>query len=362
MAAEDGDKTEAPTPRRREEARRKGQIARSQDLGSALLLLGAMICLRWFGPGLLQILVGLLQRQLVIDNPHDNARFDVAATVATIGLATLSAAGPVMAAVMVVATASHLLQVGFLFSSEAMQFKLAKLNPVSGFKRIFSTRSLVQFAMNLGKLVVVAVAGWLAIRGRLGEVLLAVDTGGWEQVALMATILYEVGLILAAVLVVLALVDFAWQRWRHEQDLKMTREEVKEELRRMEGDPIIKQRRRRMQMTAALQHIRKNVPTADVVVTNPTELAIAIQYNNKQMSAPKVVAKGQDFLAAKIREIAIEHGVPIVERKPLAQALFKSVDVGQEIPEQFYKAVAEILAYVYELSGAARRMRGATAA
>lgn len=130
----------------------------------------------------------------------------------------------------------------------------------------------------------------------------------------------------------------------------------------MEGDPVIKQRRRKMQLAAALMHIRKNVPKADVIVTNPTELAIAIKYDSEAMVAPRVIAKGQDYLAAKIRQIAVQHGIPIVERKPLAQALFKTVEVGQEVPEQFYKAIAEILAYVYELNGKARNMRRAPAA
>ena len=156
---------------------------------------------------------------------------------------------------------------------------------------------------------------------------------------------------MAFALLIIALLDFAWQRYKHERDLRMSKHEVKEEMRRMEGDPILKQRRRKMQLAAAMQHIRTTVPTADVVVTNPTELAIAIKYDAHDMSAPRVVAKGADFLAKKIREIAIMSAVPIVERKPLAQALYKTVEVGQEVPEEFYKAIAEVLAYVYKLSG-----------
>ena len=202
----------------------------------------------------------------------------------------------------------------------------------------------------------------MIIAERIGKVFLEMQVVGCAQLALMAQILYEIGLILAVVIFVLALIDYVWQRWRHEQDIKMTKEEVKEELRRMEGDPVIKQRRRKMQLAAALMHIRKNVPKADVIVTNPTELAIAIKYDADAMVAPRVIAKGRDYLAAKIRQIAVQHGVPIVERKPLAQALFKTVEVGQEVPEQFYKAIAEILAYVYELNGKARNMRRAPAA
>ncbi|MEE8386182.1 MAG: EscU/YscU/HrcU family type III secretion system export apparatus switch protein, partial [Dehalococcoidia bacterium] len=222
-----------------------------------------------------------------------------------------------------------------------------------GIKRIFSVKTMVQMAMNLLKLIVVTFVAYLAISSRLDDIMLSMGIGGWRQVVLLSKVLYEVGIQLAAVLLILALLDFAWQRYKFNKDLKMSKQEVKEELRRMEGDPLILQRRRRMQFAAAMQRVKSAVPTADVVVTNPTEYAIAIKYDAEDMHAPKVVAKGQNLLARKIREIALRHRIPIVERPPLAQALFKMVDVGQEIPEQFYKAIAEILAYVYELSGRA---------
>jgi flagellar biosynthetic protein FlhB len=150
---------------------------------------------------------------------------------------------------------------------------------------------------------------------------------------------------------VTALLDFAWQRYRHERDLMMTREEVRDELRNMEGDPAVKRRRRQLQMQLAMHRLRKDVPKSDVVVTNPTHFAVAIQYNADSMIAPRVVAKGADYAALRIRQIALRHGIPIVERKPLARALFDAVEVGQYIPERFYRAIAEILAYVYELTG-----------
>ncbi len=362
MPGDAGEKTEAATPRRRQEAREKGQVARSHDLGSALLLLGGMLALRWLGPWTMQVLVAAVERYLVVDDAASAARLDLAPLVASVGLCVLSATGPIMVALLLVALLSHLAQIGFLVTSEPLRPNLTRLNPIAGFGRLFSSRTLVQLAMNLTKLMVVTWVGYLAIESRLDKIMLAMDVGGWQQLVVISRVLYEVGLILAIVLLVIAVIDFAWQRWRHERDLRMSKEEVKEELRRMEGDPIVKQRRRRMQLVAALQHIRKNVPTADVVVTNPTELAVAIKYDVATMQAPKVVAKGQDYLAAKIREIAVQSGVPIVERKPLAQALFKTVEVGQEVPEQFYKAIAEILAYVYELAGKAGRFRRAPAA
>ncbi|OWY72443.1 flagellar biosynthesis protein FlhB [cyanobacterium TDX16] len=362
MPGDAGDKTEAPTPRRREEARKKGQIARSQDLSSSILLLGGMVCLRWFGPRLIESLTGSLRHYMEMSDAREAMHIDVVPMTLSLAAGVIGAAGPIMVGLLLLSVASHLVQVGFVMTTDPLTPNLNKLNPVNGFQRLLSMRTIVQLAMNMLKLTFVGLVGYVIIAERIGKVFLAMEVGGWAQLALMAQILYEIGLILAVVLFVLALTDYVWQRWRHEQDIKMTKEEVKEELRRMEGDPIIKQRRRKMQLAAALMHIRKNVPKADVIVTNPTELAIAIKYDAEAMVAPRVIAKGQDYLAAKIRQIAVQHGIPIVERKPLAQALFKTVEVGQEVPEQFYKAIAEILAYVYELNGKARNMRRAPAA
>lgn len=362
MARNDGDKTEAPTPRRRIEARQQGQVARSTDLNSALLLLGGMLCLRWLGPRMMQSLLGMMRENLSVADPQQTAHIDVMPIVSTAGMAILTAAGPIMLGLLVLALGSNLLQVGFLMTGHPLAPNLNKINPITGFSRLFSMRTLVQLAMNCLKLALVCLVAYVAIRDRWSQIFLALEMDGGEQALLLSQILYAVGLRLAMVLLLLAILDFGYQRLRHEKDLKMTKEEIKEEMRRMEGDPVVKQRRRRMQFAAAMQRIRKSVPTADVVVTNPTELAIAIKYDVDSMRAPTVVAKGAGYLAQKIREIAIQHGVPIVEKKPLAQALYKTVEVGQEVPEQFYKAIAEILAYVYELSGRARRMRSAPAA
>ncbi|MCA9257421.1 MAG: EscU/YscU/HrcU family type III secretion system export apparatus switch protein, partial [Phycisphaerales bacterium] len=185
----------------------------------------------------------------------------------------------------------------------------------------------------------------------LEDIMNAMALSGWPLVIQLTSVLYDIGLQLALALLIIALLDFAWQKWKHIRDLRMTKQEVREELRSMEGDPRLRMQRRKMQMAQAVQRIQKAVPTADVIVTNPTELAIAIKYNAESMAAPKVVAKGADHLAKKIREIAILHGIPIIERKPLAQALYKTVEVNQEVPERFYQAIAEILAYVYRLSG-----------
>jgi len=362
MPGDTGDKTEPATPRRRTEARDRGQIAKSTDLSSALLLVGGMLCLRWFAPHMMASLMNAMKEYLALRDPATAVQIDIITVVSSMGLFALTAAGPILLGLVLLAITSSLLQVGLLFTLYPLQPKGDKLNPINGIKRLFSAKMVVQMAMNVLKLALVSSVAYLVISERKDDILLAMGIGGWQQVVLISKVLYEVGLWLAAVLLILALLDYAWQRYKFEKDLKMSKQEVKEELRRMEGDPIIRQRRRRMQFAAAIQRIRSAVPTADVVVTNPTEFAIAIKYNVETMQAPKVVAKGQNLLAKMIRDIAVENGIPIVERPPLAQALFKMVEVGQEVPEQFYRAVAEILAYVYELSGRAPRGKPATAA
>ena len=211
--------------------------------------------------------------------------------------------------------------------------------------------------MSLLKLLLVAFVAWSAVRDRIGEIVMCQQLSFMAIFGLGAQIVYAIAMRIGIVLLILALIDYAWQRHRMEKQLKMTKQEVKEEMRSMEGDPHIKQRRKQLARQMAERRLQQTVPTADVIVTNPTEFAIALKYDQSTMHAPRVVAKGQDLLAKRIREIAIAHGIPILERKPLARALYRLAEVGQEIPDQFYSTVAEILAYVYELSGKAKANR-----
>lgn len=362
MPDDAGEKTEAPTPRRLHEARSRGNVAKSADLNAAVGFLAGLLCLSWFGTRLLSAWLAFLKESLSARDPVLAGKIDIVAVMSSVGMTTLVAMGPILIGLMLAAILANVMQVGLLLTGHPLMPTLDKLNPINGVKRLFSTKTLVQFAMNLLKLSIVTLVAYRAIHDRCGDILVAMEMGGWRQIGLMGALFYEIGMQLALTMLVIALLDFAWQKFKHQRDMRMSKFEVKEELRRMEGDPIMKHRRRRAQFAAAIQRIRAAVPTADVVVTNPTELAIAIKYDAARMSAPRVVAKGQGFIALKIREIALAHGIPIVERKPLAQALYKTVEVGQEIPERFYKAIAEILAYVYELSGRSRRRRAAPAA
>ncbi len=358
MAEDMGDKTEDPTPRKRQEARDQGNIARSPDLTAAVLLIGMLMLLKNFGPGLVNALQTFVKEMLSSASLADVNGAQLGNQV----MRGLGAAGkslaPMFVGVVVLAVVINVLQVGLFFDMKKLQPNMKALNPLKGLSKLFGkSQTLVQLGMNLLKLSLVACVAYSAVHGRLEQIILLQGQSFSQIFGIGAGVIYSIGIRIGVLLLVLAIIDYAYQRFRIERELRMTKQEVKEEMRRMEGDPKIKGRRRQIAIQMATQKLKKDVPTADVVVTNPTEFAIALKYDTNAMHAPRVIAKGQGFMAARIREIAIAHGVPILERKPLARALYKLVEVGQEIPEQFYAAVAEILAYVYELSGKATAAR-----
>jgi flagellar biosynthetic protein FlhB len=357
MADDYGDKTEDPTPRRRQEAAEQGKVARSRDLATAVLIIGSMVLIKMYGGDLVMTLRGLVTEMLGADSM---ARTTATGAVEASGRAVVAmgmALAPVLAGMVLLVVAADVLQVGLVFNGKRLQPNLAALNPFKGFGRLFGGgRKPMQGVIALVKLVVVAFVAYSAIHDRLPQLVMAQQLDFIQIFALGCEVVYAVGIRIGVVLLILAIIDYGYQKWRMEQELKMTKQEVKDEMRRMDGDPRIKQRRRQMAMQMMKEQLKKDVPTADVIVTNPTHFAIALKYDSGTMHAPRVVAKGADFMAQRIREIAIANGVPILERPPLARALYKLVQVGQEIPEQYYSAVAEILAYVYELSGKARKL------
>jgi flagellar biosynthetic protein FlhB len=349
MADEQGEKTEPPTPRRRLEARQKGQVARSQDLSAAALLCGGLITLLMIGPELWRQLMRVMR--LALDAAGATHAADLPSLGASVAVTAFRPVAVIMAVLVLIAVLVLYAQVGVLFTATPLTPNLNKLNPISGVKRLFSARTVVQLLQSLFKLGLVAGVAYLTVSGFADQVVLAAGAAFPAMYPMAWELVYRLAIRLAAILLVLALIDFAYQRYRHEKDLRMTKEEVKEELKSMEGDPVIKRRRREVQMQLALQRIRKDVPQADVVVTNPTHYAVALRYDAESMSAPKVVAKGADYLALRIREVAAAAGVPIVERPLLARMLYAETEVGREVPSKFFEAVAEILAYVYQLTG-----------
>lgn len=344
------DRTEPATPRRREEARERGQVARSADLSSAAVLLAAVLGLHLAGRPLIEGLFASTREVLaglegVDGDPAALAvRFGGAFTAVLLGFL------PFVGIVLAAAAGANLFQVGFLFTAEPLLPDLDRLNPVSGLGRLFSVRGLVRLVGGVLKLGIVGlVVFWTIWVERTS--LIELSGRGFEQIpGITVDLMGTLSLRAALALFALAVAEYGFQKWQFERDLRMSNRELREELRRYEGDPRMRERRRAVQRQLALERMVLAVPEATVVITNPTHLAVEVRFE-KPMEAPVVVAKGAERLARLIRESAMEHGVPIVERQDLARALYRGVDVGQAIPSALYRAVADILAYVYRLKG-----------
>jgi flagellar biosynthetic protein FlhB len=352
MALDDGgDRTEAPTPRRLQEARDEGRIPRSVDLTAAVALMAAVILLKTLGSGLFG---SLLQLTGDLGEPLDVAGGDLAAVVLRVALATARGLLPFLGLLLLATALGAVVQSGLSPSLKPLEPKLEKLNPAAGVRRLFSLDSATRAGQGVFKITLVALVAYVTITGELDTVLNAglLEPAGIVQMS--AALLYKLALRLGLTLLVLALLDYWYQRWNWWRRLKMTKQEVRDELKRMEGDPQMRQRRRQLQMRLALQRVGIDVPKADVVVTNPTEYAVALKYDEATMTAPRVMAKGKDLLAARIRQVAQQHRIPIVQRPPLARALYAAVEVGKEVPPAYYRAVAEVLAYVYRITGKLR--------
>jgi flagellar biosynthetic protein FlhB len=351
MAEHAGEKSFEATPHRRQEAREKGHVAFSQDLASAALLVLGVLLLMLFGGGTVVFLADVMNQKLGEGGElvatqealvHELVRIGVQSSVTVLPILGLMMLGGVLASVF---------QVGFLWVPERLAIDFKRLGPLAGVRRIFSLAGTARLGFGLVKVLLVTVVSSVALWWRREEVLRCgaleiVDLGRFLIDISLSTMLWS-----GLALVILAIFDYALQRWKYEQELRMTHQEVREEMKNLQGDPQIVARRRAIQRQMALNRISSSVPKADVVVTNPTELAVAIQYEPQEMAAPVVVAKGAGVLAQRIRRLALEHNIAVVERKPLAQLLYKQVNIGKPIPTESYAAVAEVLAYVYQLKG-----------
>lgn len=351
MAETAGDKSFEPTAHRRQEAREKGQVVFSQDLGSAaMLLLGALV-LMMFGGALIKFVANLMQHQL---ESGDNLNFSPESfTHQSIGI-IIGLAGvlfPIFGLLMLGGVLTNIAQVGFLWLPDKIAPDVSRLSPLAGLQRIFSLAGTMRLGFGLFKVVVVCFVATTVLWHRWDDVVRASGLGIDELGSFLVDIAISTLLWVGVALVILAVFDYGLHWWKHEQDLRMTHQEIRDEMKNLQGDPHIVARRRQIQRQMVLNRISTAVPKADVIVTNPTELAIAIQYEPDEMAAPVVVAKGAGVVAQQIRRLGLENNIPIVERKPLAQLLYKEVDIGHPIPADSYAAVAEVLAYVYQLKG-----------
>lgn len=350
MAEHAGEKTEQATPKRLEEALKKGQFARSPEIQSVFVLCAGLLAIRVAGPDawerMLLAFLGIFQNIHLFAVSEQNIQRYAIQGVLSFGLI----AGPLVICTVAAALLAGGIQSQFRTASEALEPDWQRVNPLSGFQRIFSVKALIPSGLSFLKLLIIGSVCWFGLKKILLDPIFFTAMGPAEIARFLAEASFSLGSKVILVLMAIAAADYGYQYWRTNRDLMMTKEEVKEEMKNMEGDPHVKARQRRRRTIKTQRQMLQEVPKAEVVLTNPTHLAIALRYDRKTMKAPRIVAKGSRLNALKIREIATQHQVPIMENKPLARMLFKYGRVGGEIPAELYAAVAEVLAWVYRVN------------
>lgn len=345
----DAERTFPPTPKRLEQAREEGRVARSRELSTAAVMLGAALFIWGEGPALIERFRLLFTSALTLDRSAALDESQVLVHLRDLSIDSLLASLPLLGVLLGVTLAAPMLMSGWLFSFKAFSVDFARLNPLNGLANMVSRHSAVELAKAIGKSLLLGVIAGVVlwqVQGELfGLVSLPVDNG----LSYTGHLLVRGFFMLVGGLVLIALIDVPYQLWHYRDTLKMTREEVRQELKEQEGDPQIKARVRSQQREVARKRMMAAVPKSDVIVTNPTHFAVALEYREGVMRAPRVVAKGRLLVAQKIRDLGVEHRIPIVEAPPLARALYRHSEIGHEIPQALYNAVAQVLAYVFQL-------------
>lgn len=352
------DKTEDPTSKKLEDARKKGQVGKSQELSHAIELIAAFLTIRVFVGFLGQHFKDLFTWAYtymipeLIDSDRSGLTIKSTFNLLLYGILQMFILiAPFLAVGFLVAILSNGLQFKFQVSTEPLKPKLDKFNPINGVKRMFSMQSLMNLALSVAKIVIIFIVAYTMIKDHLNELYLMYEIPLYAAIAQVGTLVLDIGLRISLVLLVVGIVDLIYHKWKYKKDLKMTKQEVKDEYKNTEGDPQIKGKQRQRMREASQRRMMQSVPQADVVITNPTHIAVAIKYDSNEAPAPIVVAKGEEYLAAKIKEIAKENHIFIKENKMLARSIYTTVDVGEQIPPELYQAVAEILAVVYQSRG-----------
>jgi flagellar biosynthetic protein FlhB len=352
------ERTEPASSKKREDARAKGKVFRSQELNSAVILVFGTLILYFAGAAMASGLADMCRELFSTAGAYRLTAAGAQELAVTVVMRFGYIVVPFVAGLSVVGLALNFAQVGFMFTLEPLMPDFNKVNPLNGIKKVLvSRRSMVELLKNVLKVTIVGYIAWGAVRGILAETITMMDGDPAGVLSFMARAAMGLSFKTGLAFLVLAALDYAYQRFEYEKDMRMTKQEVKEEGKSQEGDPQVKARVRSIQRRIAYRRMMQDVPTADVVVTNPTHIAVALKYDTEKMSAPKVVAKGAELIARKIREIALEHGVPIVEDRPLARTLYASVEVGEEIPDKMFQAVAQLLAYIYRMKTGASGIR-----
>jgi flagellar biosynthetic protein FlhB len=342
-------RTEPPTPKRIREAREKGNIAKSREPGSVFILISSMIIFYFHGKRFLHHLFMLMQWLLGSCGEISLREANPVSLVFQIEMKLVPVLLPVILFVGTFAFLANYCQIGFLLTLEPLKPNFEKINPIQGFQKFFSLKSLVELIKSLFKIGIIGLIAYVTIRGELTNLPLVTTMTTGNIFLYICRVAFKILFRATLALLIMAALDYAYQRYDWYSSLKMTKEEVKEEWKQLEGDPKVRGKIRSTQQKLARQRMMSQVPQADVVITNPQHLAIALSYVAGEMTAPKVIAKGAGYIAEKIKGIAAEYNIPLVEDKPLAQVLYKTLEIGEMIPPHLYQAVSEILAYVYRL-------------
>ncbi len=351
-----GDKTEKATPKKRQDARKKGQVLQSREISSALVLMLVFITLRIFGSYMYNEIL-TYTRKVLTEYPKIEDLFmpDILLRVFIDSVTVFfKATAPILAVALLTGIVAGYAQVGFLFTLETLSPKFSRINPFSGFKRLFSPKGAVELVKAVLKVSVIGYVAYTYLNGQAESILKMMDMDIIAIGVMVGTISINVAIRICLVLIILSLFDYAYQWWEFEKNLKMTKQEIKEEYKQMEGNPEIKSKIKQRQRQMSMRRMMQEVPKADVVITNPTHFACAIKYDARVSDAPMLIAKGQDYIAMRIKEVAKENKVEIVENRALARTIYDTVDIGKSIPPELYQAVAEILAFVYSLKGTTR--------
>lgn len=346
-----GEKTEKPTERKREKAREEGQVAKSQEVTTALMLVIMFSAIKLFTPYIydkMQEMYKYIYSTFELATDEFTISFILNMTKYTLR-AILEILFPFFAIAVAIGLVGNFLQVGWKPSAKTMKPKFNKLSPLQGFKRLFSLRSIMELLKSLLKVSIIIIIVYVSIKDKVGLLISMYDLSLLDGLKLMTDLALDIGIKVGAFFIIVAVVDYIYQRYSLEKQLKMTKQEVKQEYKETEGNPEIKSKIRQKMREASMKRMMQDLPNADVIITNPTHFAVAIQYDSEKSLAPVVIAKGVDILAAKIKSIAIDNDIEIVENKPLARTLYYTVDIGNEIPEELYQTVAEVLAFVYNL-------------
>ncbi|MBI4243725.1 MAG: flagellar biosynthesis protein FlhB [Planctomycetes bacterium] len=341
------ERTEPASARKKQEARERGHVAKSVDLSTSLVLLAAIISIYVFHKDIYKAFRYTLEHSFA-ESITANEMDVMNIAFRSLQVSAISVL-PILLILVVVGFCSGLIQFGFIFSLQQLEFNFDKVNPINGFKKLFSLRQFVRFIMGFLKLMVVGIALLVILWREINSIMSLNNMEVPQIVSYLLYLIFKISLTVAILLILLAIIDYIYQKFAYEKGLMMSKFEVKEEMKRYEGDPKVKEKRKQLYKQIAYKKMLKKIPKATVVITNPTEIAVALKYDHDSDIAPVVVAKGQRFLAQKIREIASDNKVPIVERRELARALFKQCEVGDAIPVSLFEACAQVLSYVYAL-------------